>query len=81
MIDAAFEKQAALAEVFWATLETGGFSPERRVKFPITGDGEFREYRVRLADSREYRGAIVQLRIDPPEGRVRIRGVRLGAEK
>lgn len=80
VLDAAFKTTEGQAEVFWADLATGGFSGAHSMRFPIVGDGEFHEVRVRLADSPEYRGAIVQLRLDPmnePGGSVRLRSVRL----
>jgi hypothetical protein len=53
------------------------------VRFDAVSDGSFREYRVRLADSAGYRGAITGLRIDPADeagGTARLRAVRFVAE-
>src|SRR5207253_2201880 len=66
VIEAALENVAAPhAQVFWATVEQPGFDERRSMRFEANPDGRFRAYRVRLADSPEYRGAITQLRFDP----------------
>ncbi|MBS0207655.1 MAG: hypothetical protein JSS27_01750 [Planctomycetes bacterium] len=65
VIAAAIKTSDTHAQVFWSTLAESGFSEQRRLAFPIVGDGKQREYRVLLANAPRYRGAIVQLRIDP----------------
>ncbi len=80
VIDVAFRSHGKTAHVFWTTLAEEKTSPERVLSFPVMGDGEFREYRVRLADAPGYRGGVTSLRIDPPGGEgdsVRVRAVRL----
>ncbi|MCW5942378.1 MAG: hypothetical protein KIS66_09115 [Fimbriimonadaceae bacterium] len=76
-VDAAFRTSDTIAEVFWSRTDAPGFAPERRLTFPIVGDGKRRTYRVRLAGHPEYRGALRQIRIDPvfggrPGDRVRV---------
>jgi hypothetical protein len=76
-IDAAFHGSAKEARVFWATRTEPTFADGRSLAFPITGDGEFRTYTVKLADAPGYRGGIVQLRLDPHGDRVRVRAITL----
>lgn len=81
VLDAAFKTAGGDAQIFWGDLaNNGGLSEQRSIHFPVTNDGEFHEVRVRLADSPEYRGSIVQFRLDPANaagGSVRLRSVRL----
>lgn len=80
VIDAAFTTPEREAQVFWCAAVEDGFVEKRALRFPIAGDGERREVRVRLADSPEYRGGIVRLRIDPASaagGSMRLFAVRL----
>ena len=66
---ATFKTRHREAEVFWRRFENGKSVPGGSMTFPIQGDGQWREYTVRLADSPEWRGAIVELRLDPvPSG-------------
>lgn len=80
VIDAAFHSAGKTMQVFWTTQDDERTSPERVLSFPVNGDGEFHEVRVRIADAPGYRGGITGLRIDPPGGEgdsVRVRSVRL----
>ncbi len=80
VIDAAFQTAESRAQLFWATLDAPGFEEKRALFFEVKGDGEYREYRVRLAESPAWQGGIIQLRIDPasqPGGSVRLRAIRL----
>lgn len=80
VINAAFETRDTRAQVFWSTIENPNFTEPRSVWFPIQGDGQFREYRVRLADSSEYKGLLLQLQLHPANevgAKVRVRSVRL----
>jgi hypothetical protein len=79
VLDAAFTTSEREAQVFWSTAAEAGFVEKRSLRFPIVGDGERREVRVRLGDSPEYRGLIVQLRLDPVNeagGSMRLHSVR-----
>jgi len=84
IIEAAFDGVAApRAQVFWSSLEQPGFVEKRSLRFEGKSDGALHEYRVRLADSPEYRGAITQLRFDPADhagGTVRIRAIHFAGE-
>ncbi len=83
IVDAAFATSEPNAQIFWSTLKQTGFSTEKSLFFPVQSDGQFHEYRVRLADSANYRGAIVQLRLDPANesaGAVRVRSIRFSRE-
>lgn len=64
-IRAAYRTKKRVAEVFWATKDKLGFSPERRVQFHVEPDGRFRTYEVDLSRSATYRGKITGLRFDP----------------
>ena len=82
-IHAALTSPHRRAKVFWRTLDEPKFAEKNSANFDVNGDGEFREYRVRLADSPGWRGAVIQLRLDPvpagaPGAAVRLRAVTLG---
>jgi len=79
VIDATFTTPEREVQLFWADSARNSFEEKRSLRFPITGDGERREVRVRLAEASEYRGLIVQLRIDPANsagGSMRLHSVR-----
>jgi hypothetical protein len=82
-IRAAFKTEQREARVFWRSFGDAEIAGKNTLTFPITGDGELREYTVRLSDSPNWRGAITQLRIDPvpqtsPGASVRVQSVALG---
>jgi len=69
-------------QVFWATA-TSVISEGNSIRFPIKGDGEFHDVKVRLADNPRWRGIITALRFDPgsEDGvEVAIESIRLGKE-
>jgi hypothetical protein len=79
-IDAAFKTASDQANVFFRPHGSRTFA--KTVMFKTTPDGTRRTYRVRLADSPEYQGGMLQLRIDPvPQSKlgdqVKIYSVRL----
>ena len=84
VIEAAFANVAApRAQIFWSSLEKPGFAESRSIRFEGKSDDAFHEYRIRLADSPEYRGAITQVRFDPADnagGAVRVRAIRFAGE-
>jgi len=51
-------------QLFWRTTNAKE-SEANSVHFPIRGDGQFHDVRVRLADNRRWRGVITGLRFDP----------------
>jgi len=54
--------------LFFTTEEAPNWSAERRVGFDVQADGEWRTYRVPMADHAQWRGAtIIGLRLDPIE--------------
>ena len=63
-VTAAFNTHQEEAEVFFAA-PGEGFSGDRRISFPITGDGVMRTYPVDLASHPLYSGPMGHLRIDP----------------
>ena len=87
-VEAALHSPHRSARVYWKALESGSEGPSGRwesMAFPVQPDGEYHTYRVRLADSPNYRGALVGLRWDPaPAGTagdwVRVRSIRLAGE-
>ena len=64
-IDAKFTKADGRGRVFWRGIDTSGFSAGNSLTFPIRGDGCYHIYAIRLAASKTYRGAMIQLRVDP----------------
>jgi hypothetical protein len=60
-VRAAFKTGQAFARVFWSRYGEKGYAG---VVFPVKGDGEYRTYAVRLADSKEYTGNVTGLRIE-----------------
>ncbi len=83
MLQAALTSPHRSAKVFWRTIDEPKFVEKNSAKFEVKGDGEFHEYRVRLAEAPGWSGAVIQLRIDPvPTGAtgasVRLRSVMLG---
>ena len=62
-IRAAFRTHEKTAQLFWFTF--GERPAAHHVDFPVTGDGAYHTYAVRLADSKEYAGVITGLRLDP----------------
>lgn len=64
-IDAKFTKAHGRGGVFWRGIHAPGFSAGNSLTFPIRGDGRYHLYAIRLAASKTYRGAMIQLRVDP----------------
>ena len=82
-IRAAFRTKQKTAQIFWRRLEDGKSVSAGPLNFTVTGDEQMHDYEVRLADSPDWRGAIVELRFDPvPTGAagewVDIRSISLG---
>lgn len=80
VIEAAFDATGTNAAVFWRQLDEKAFSSAQSRRFAVSPDGRFHRYEIPLAASPEYRGAITQLRFDPPTatgsgGRVRLKSV------
>jgi hypothetical protein len=65
VIEAAFKTSEKSAAVYWIRHGASAPQGEDVATFPIVGDGEFRRYVVRLADSKTYEGAMAQIRFDP----------------
>ncbi len=80
---AAFKTTRKTGAVWWRGFHNRGFAPARRVFFPIHGDGRYHHYVVNLSGAKTYRGAMIQLRIDPvrkgqPGAWVKVRSIGLG---
>ena len=52
------------AELLWKTA-TADWHDDRRVSIPMRGDGTMRTYTARLAGHPEWRGEVIQVRLDP----------------
>ena len=65
VIQAASHTRGSDARVFWTNLGDIGFSEKNSLGFTLNSDGNYHTYRVKLTDSRTWRGQIVQLRFDP----------------
>jgi hypothetical protein len=52
------------AKVYFSTDKAPQYSEDKAVEFEMLNDGEFHEYRVFMADSDGWKGAIVGIRID-----------------
>ena len=53
------------AAIYWVRNGAKVSRGEDLIAFPITGDGEFHRYIVKLSESKSYVGAMIQLRLDP----------------
>ena len=85
-IEVAFKTVEKNATIYWVRHGESAPRGEDAISFPITGDGEMRLIRVRLADSKNYAGPMAQLRFDPVskggEGDwVKVRSIRLAKDK
>ncbi|MBC7327209.1 hypothetical protein H5T87_03725 [bacterium] len=56
------------AQIFWAREDETSMTEQKSIHFPIIADGEWHTYNVRVADSPEWKGTIVQIRLDPGSG-------------
>ena len=63
IIEAAIHSRQTNATIFWQRLKER--SPTSSVNVPVKSDGEFHRYVIKLADSPDYKGAIIGLRLDP----------------
>ena len=68
-LQAAFPPGQTQATIFWKRSDTSGFSASKSLALNVLPDGKFHLYRVPLASSPEYKGAITGLRLDPDKGR------------
>ncbi len=54
------------AQFYWGTSNAPGFTEERVFSFPVTGDGEWHEYRIPVGQHEGWKGqTITGIRIDP----------------
>jgi uncharacterized protein YfdQ (DUF2303 family) len=80
VIEAAYTTDQTQGRIFWKRHDSQDFSAEQSLTFPIVGDGKFHKFTIDLTASKEYRGAIIGLRVDPvlagkPGDFVRIRSI------
>lgn len=71
-----------VAQLFWTTRAVPE-SEATSYHFPVTGDGQWHEYRLPLGTVRTWRGVITRLRLDPanqPQVAVRVDYIRLAKE-
>ncbi len=64
-VHAALPPEVKRIRVFWTRSDTPGFNETCVRNFDVVGDGKYREYTFRLADSSEYDGSITGIRLDP----------------
>jgi len=64
---AAFKTSQNQARLFWKTHADQTFDNKKSILFTIQPDGEYRTYRIDLSGHPEYKGAIIRLRLDPPQ--------------
>jgi len=81
-IEAAIQSSEKQAHLYWARHDAPHFSPQRLVSFPVQPDGEYHTISVDLSKSPEFKGRIVQFRLDPCESGaagqfIRLRSFRL----
>ncbi len=71
-------------EVYWQTSDMADFSPDLKVAFPITADGEWHTYTLDLPLDKVAMNAppLVRLRFDPAEAaaQVRIESIRISCQ-
>ncbi|MFQ6133884.1 MAG: glycoside hydrolase family 99-like domain-containing protein [Armatimonadota bacterium] len=52
------------AQLFWSTT-AGGISEAQSMRFEVTGDGQWHDYRVPVHENPTWRGVVTNLRFDP----------------
>jgi hypothetical protein len=65
-----------VGSVFWGTVDSPGYSPQREIAFSVVPDGEMHEVRVPVGEDPAWAGhTITSLRVDPTggEGGIEIR--------
>ena len=85
VVDGAFRMRGRTVTVFWQRLGEKGPGRGDHTQLAVDGDGQRRQYRVRLRDAEGYRGGMIRLRLDPgegeePDGWAELHAVRLEAE-
>lgn len=85
VIEAAFKTTHRSATVFLQRHGRSGFTEEDSVSFPFEADEQFRRYKVKLASTAGYQGAITRIRFDPtPAGNngdwIKVRSIRFTDE-
>lgn len=65
IMEAAFHTTQKQGVVMWQPHGQAGFAAKAAVTFPVQADGEFHTHVIRLADSPDYRGGMIRLRLDP----------------
>ncbi|MEO7719747.1 MAG: hypothetical protein ABIY70_26370 [Capsulimonas sp.] len=68
-LEAAFPKGQTHASLYWKQNDGQGFRETTQMTFEVIPDGKFHHYKVNLASSPEYTGAITGLRLDPEMGK------------
>ncbi len=86
IIEAAFQTGENRATLYWRKLESPAPGRDDSITFPVQSDGEFHRHVLRLSDCPSYKGAMVQLRLDPAstgkaDAVVRVKSIRLAREE
>ncbi|MCS7254846.1 MAG: hypothetical protein RMK18_07070 [Armatimonadota bacterium] len=64
-----FQKDAIpIGQLFWIREDEKNWSESKSIKFPLPIDGNWHEISVDLSKSPEWRGKIIQIRLDPGAG-------------
>jgi hypothetical protein len=66
--------------ILWRRLGEKHADPQSVVTAELTTDGQPNHLEIDLADHPNYKGGMVQLIIDPPDGRFELEGVVLEAK-
>ncbi len=85
IIEAAFQTGERSATLYWRKLEAPAPGPEDHVTFQVQSDGELHRHVVKLSECASYKGAMVQLRLDPAsrgkgDALVRVKSILLAHE-
>lgn len=82
VIEAAFQGTDKQAVVMWQAHGETTFGKDNMLAFPVENDGVFHRQVIRLADSANYRGGLIRLRLDPtssggPKAWLKVRAIKL----
>lgn len=56
------------AQIFWGREDEPATTEDKSIHFPIIPDGEWHTYNIKVGDSPQWKGTILQLRLDPGSG-------------
>jgi hypothetical protein len=56
-------------QIYWSTKESSAIAEDKDVRFAVTADGQFHEYRVNMGAHPLWTGTVTSLRLDPVNGK------------